>query len=268
MGSVLDGFAHFCAQSVEGPLSFLSSLERHSALGADQFLGLNLVAFLVFSVVAFRAIANVRGVEDTSWHDKPLGFLAFYLWFCLGMGVECRASTSVPNGNSVVDVGHDLLTPVHAWSIAEPGSAQLAVTVNSIYVMAIAVLAVWHAFVLGEPRLVLTCIPAGCGRMVLGVLTRMPMPEGYVPTPGDWPPPSPSCPGFVFNPSGHVMQATMGCIYLFRTGRTWTAVAASALNLLQAVWLVSIRGHYTVDILTALLLCAAVEPRFGKVQRD
>ena len=42
---------------------------------------------------------------------------------------------------------------------------------------------------------------------------------------------------------------------------------ASVLNVVQAVWLIAVRGHYTVDVLTALLICAAVEPRFGDVAR-
>jgi hypothetical protein len=264
MDAFLGAFARFCEQSLEDPLLFLSSLEARSGLGPDQFLALNLLVFLAYSTVAFSIIANVR---KPGWHNRPLGFLAFYIWFIVGMGAECRAGVGSASGG-VVDIGHQLLTPIHSWSIAEPAGARLAVTANSLYVMAIATLAAWHAFGLGRPRLLLTCIPSGCVRMILGVLTRMPMPEGFVPTPGDWPPPSPNCQGFVLNPSGHVMQATMGCIYLFRIGHKRSAVVASVLNVGQAVWLVAVRGHYTADVLTALLLCAAVEPLFGKVARE
>ena len=76
-----------------------------------------------------------------------------------------------------------------------------------------------HTFTTRRARLLKT----GTIRMLMGAVTRLPMPLGFVETPGDWPPPSPSCKGFVLNPSGHVLQATCVSLHLWRYGNTTAA---------------------------------------------
>ena len=55
------------------------------------------------------------------------------------------------------------------------------VAANTVYVMIIGIYAAGLAFALGRPRLVVTVIPAAMLRMLMGVLTRMPMPRGTGP---------------------------------------------------------------------------------------
>jgi hypothetical protein len=267
MDGLLSAFAHQLEGVIQAPLRCLGALERELALpSADHFLALNLITFLLVSALAFPLLARVHHIPG--WQAKAPAIMVFGLWVCMGMGVECRAGTtdvraSGGGGGQVVDVGHQLLEPIHFWAVASPGLAQLVASANTVYCMAIAAIAVWSTFGWDDPRLLLAAIPAGCIRMVVGVLTRMPVPDGYVAKPGDWPPPSPHCRGFVLNPSGHVMNATLACLYLHRVGHTRMFIVASILNGAQAMWLVGARGHYTVDIITALLICAAVEPTFG-----
>ena len=101
----------------------------------------------------------------------------------------------------VLDLGHSLLTPLYDWKNASPLFAQVGVTLNSLLILLAACFGAIEAFVHGRPRAIVVCIPAGMMRMTIGVFTRMPEPEGYAPTPGDWPPPSDDCPGFILNPS-------------------------------------------------------------------
>ena len=100
-----------------------------------------------------------------------------------------------------MDLGHSLLTPLYDWKNASPLAAQVGVTLNSLLILLAACFGAVEAFVHGRPRAIVVCIPAGMMRMTIGVFTRMPEPEGYIPTPGDWPPPSDDCPGFILNPS-------------------------------------------------------------------
>ena len=100
----------------------------------------------------------------------------------------------------VLDLGHSLLTPLYDWKNASPLAAQVGVTLNSLLILLAACFGAIEAFVHGRPRAIVVCIPAGMMRMTVGVFTRMPEPEGYVPTPGDWPPPSDDVLIFVCGP--------------------------------------------------------------------
>ena len=165
MASFLDGFARFTELWIEGPMQLSNSLEVASGLDPDSMLAANLLVFLLISPLAGWVIARARNAGVL---PKVLGFLAFYLWMNIGMGVECRSG--VPSGGdgngggggggaaqkaaTVVDVGHQLLTPLYDFA-HDPANAvfeSVAVTSNTIYVMLIGFYASWLAFVHGKVR--------------------------------------------------------------------------------------------------------------------
>ena len=178
MASFLDGFARFTELWIEGPMQLSNSLEAASGLDPDSMLAANLLVFLLISPLAGWVIARARNAGVL---PKALGFLAFYLWMNIGMGVECRSgvpSGGDGNGNGggdsddysgdgdgnrggaaqkaavVVDVGHQLLAPLYDFA-HDPANAvfeSVAVTSNTIYVMLIGLYASWLAFVHGKVR--------------------------------------------------------------------------------------------------------------------
>ena len=87
------------------------------------------------------------------------------------------------------------------------------------------------------------------------------MPPGYVRVEGDWPPETEACPGLIYNPSGHVLGVATLARELRRRGDGRRARAVEAVNALQVVRLIASRGHYSVDVLTALLLAWYVDDR-------
>jgi hypothetical protein len=91
-----------------------------------------------------------------------------------------------------------------------------------------------------------------CARMVIGVATRLPTPTDFQPIAGDWPPYDDNCRGFIWNPSGHVIGLLLAAFELSYRGHFGLAKALHAVNLLQAVRLISLQQHYTVDVITAL----------------
>ena len=172
-----DGFARFTELWIEGPMQLSNSLEVASGLDPDSMLAANLLVFLLISPLAGWVIARARNAGVL---PKVLGFLAFYLWMNIGMGVECRSG--VPSGGdgnggggggggaaqkaaTVVDVGHQLLTPLYDFA-HDPANAvfeSVAVTSNTIYVMLIGLYASWLAFVHGKVQLVRDSYGSGGG---------------------------------------------------------------------------------------------------------
>ena len=92
-----------------------------------------------------------------------------------------------------------------------------------------------------------------CVRMIIGVATRLPVPAGFKPIAGDWPPYDDNCRGFIWNPSGHVIGLLLASWELnYRRAPKFWVNGVHAVNFVQAVRLVSLQQHYTVDVITAL----------------
>lgn len=260
MNNNLHIFADKIEGTIEYPMSYISYLERELDLSSpEKFLVLNLIFFILVSMIFLTLIIRARHISI--WLFNPLLIMMMGIWMSLIMSVECRAGITDyrVRKNGVIDLGHQILEPVNLWAAAYPSLAQLITSVNTIYCIVIIYVGMWMTFYYNDHKFLLTALPSNCIRMIIGVLTRMPIPEGYIAKPGDWPPPSPHCPGFILNPSGHVMNATLVCLSLFREGKMNMFIIATILNVAQAFWLVATRGHYTVDIITALLICASVE---------
>ena len=69
------------------------------------------------------------------------------------------------------------------------------------------------------------------------------------------------CRGFIFCPSGHVLGLLLLSFELKLTGHAWAAQFCHLVNGAQMLRLIALQGHYTVDIIVALLLALVVDPR-------
>jgi hypothetical protein len=103
---LLFGFARFTELWIEGPMRLLNQAEASSGLGAEQVLLLNLGLFMLISPLAALAVANASA---SGLLPKAIGFMCFYVWINVGMGVECRSGVT-SNSSGVLDLGHELLT--------------------------------------------------------------------------------------------------------------------------------------------------------------
>lgn len=211
----------------------LSAGQTDAALLAIMFS----VALLLFLAVNASTIVKIP---------------CFLLIVCVGSAIECRTAFA----DHVVDRGFEATVALHDWFTAPENQAinEGIAAANSIMVLLGMFYALGRGLTTNDWSLNVKGALAICCRMVIGSITRLPVPAGFVPVKGDWPPSSADCTGFVFNPSGHVLGLFLATIELRRTGWHTAALLADIVNLAQAVRLVALRGHYSVDIITAYLV--------------
>ena len=104
--------------------------------------------------------------------------------------------------------------------------------------------------------------------MLCGLLTRLPVPDNIVILEGDWPPSTDNCTGWIFNPSGHCLAALLVSMDLRYQKQYKLAFVVDILNAIQAIRLIGLRGHYTIDVITSILIALVVDPRVEKIIND
>jgi len=224
-------------------------LENYFNLTTSQALLPSLLLFWLFTIPFYYIVARSKLFNIPTF----LMGCMFLIWMSLALGVECRVELS--HSAFVKDLGQDWLAPWHTFFNSIP-----VVYANTAFILGLALYGVYEAFIEQRPALILRALVCGVLRMSVGVLTQLPAPAEYVAVAGDWPPPpSAECSGFIFNPSGHVVASVITSMALRRQGRTSVAWLVDAGCLLQSLRLIATRGHYTVDIITAVLLSIVVD---------
>ena len=211
-------------------------LPNNGALLAFQFLG-------VLAITRSRTPRAVR-----------LALFVTCMW--AGLALECHLEPVA----SVFDAGHEALAAL-APLVSSPAVGAALAALNTLVVWGGMGLGLYGGVVEDEWRFAvkgLTCLVA---RQGFGLATRLPVPPGYVRVEGDWPPETETCPGLIYNPSGHVLGVATLARELRRRGDDRHARAVEVVNALQVVRLIASRGHYSADVLTALLLAWYVDDR-------
>ena len=209
-------------------------LPNNGALLAFQFLGV---------------LAITRGAP------RPVRLALFVTCMWAGLALECQLVTG-----SVFDAGHEALAPLAPFVQAPAVGGALA-ALNTLVVWGGMGLGLYGGVVDDEWRFAVKGLACLVARQVFGLATRLPVPPGYVRVEGDWPPETEACPGLIYNPSGHVLGVATLARELRRRGDRRRARAVEVVNALQVVRLIASRGHYSVDVLTALLLAWYVDDR-------
>jgi len=221
-------------------------LEHTFNLTTAEALVPALLLFWLFTLPFYYAIRN-------SVLPNYIFALFFWVWLSLALGVECRVELS--NDSTVIDVPQDMLAPYHLFFNSTP-----VVYTNTAFILGLAMYGFYEAVLAQRPALLLRALICGVLRMTIGTLTRLPTPKDYVAVAGDWPPPpSASCSGFIFNPSGHVVASVIVSLALRRRGKRGAAWLVDFGCVLQSLRLIATRGHYTVDVITAVLLAVVVD---------
>lgn len=179
-----------------------------------------------------------------------------------GIIIECRVSLS----DKVYDMGHELLTPL--VQDTDPTTNKLFAAVNTTFCLSIAFYSVFSCLYLGRRNIVAKGSLSIFLRMLCGLSTRLPVPENIVILDGDWPPSSDNCIGWIFNPSGHCLAALLVSMDLRLQGCHKLAYVVDILNAIQGIRLIALRGHYTIDVITSILIALVVDPRIEKLIND
>ena len=206
-------------------------------------------ALLIFQVLGVLVITRPRA-------PRPVRLALFVTCMWAGLALECNLA---PVG-SIYDAGHEALAALAPLMQAPAVGGALA-ALNTLVVWGGMGLGLYGGIVDDEWRFAVKGLACLVARQVFGLATRLPVPPGYVRVEGDWPPETESCPGLIYNPSGHVLGVATLARELRRRGDGRRARAVEVVNALQVVRLIASRGHYSADVLTALLLAWYVDDR-------
>ena len=234
---VFDSFVGAVAESFTQPAQAIYTvLPNNGALLAFQFLGV---------------LAITR-----SQTPRPVRLALFVTCMWAGLALECNLTRVA----SVFDAGHEALAPL-APLVQSPAVGGALAALNTLVVWGGMGLGLYGGIVEDEWAFAVKGLACLVARQAFGLATRLPVPPGYVRVEGDWPPETEACPGLIYNPSGHVLGVATLARELRRRGDGQRARAVEAVNALQVVRLIASRGHYSVDVLTALLLAWYVDDR-------
>ncbi|XAR50543.1 hypothetical protein NMG60_11004896 [Bertholletia excelsa] len=174
-------------------------------------------------------------------HPVPCAFAASLLFF---MGVEYTLRM-IPPSSEPFDLGFVATRPLHRALQSMPVLNTLLAGLNTVFVGMQTVYILWTWVVEGRPRATISALFMFTFRGILGYSTQLPLPEGFLGSGVDFPVGNVSF--FLFY-SGHVAASVIASLDMRRVKRIQLARAFDVLNLLQAVRLLSTRGHYTIDL--------------------
>ena len=206
-------------------------------------------ALLGFQFLGVLAITRSRT-------PRPVRLALFVTCMWAGLALECHLKPVA----SVFDAGHEMLSDL-APLMHSPAVGGALAALNTLVVWGGMGLGLYGGIVEDEWAFAVKGLACLVARQAFGLATRLPVPPGYVRVEGDWPPETEACPGLIYNPSGHVLGVATLARELRRRGDGTRARAVEAVNALQVVRLIASRGHYSVDVLTALLLAWYVDDR-------
>lgn len=180
-----------------------------------------------------------------------IGFVAvaLVLWFW----TQKLISRKAPTGDKIGDRLHDWTAPLHGWLLASPRAA------NATLIATSALIDMFGLFLVGAAIFGPTCRPFvalllvfGLRQMCQGICT-LPYPDRPI-----WR--DPGFPSLLvtygtsndFFFSGHTSIAMIGALEVAQVAPEWLAVVAGAVAVSEAIAVIVLRAHYTMDVFAAV----------------
>ncbi|MFT3869386.1 MAG: phosphatase PAP2-related protein [Nibricoccus sp.] len=175
--------------------------------------------------------------------------IALVLWFWTQKLIGLKAMT----GNKIGDRMHDWTAPLHGWLLANPQMA------NATLIATSALIDVFGLFLVGAAVFGPSCRPFVALLLVFGLrqicqaICTLPYPDRPI-----WR--DPGFPSLLvtygtsndFFFSGHTSIALIGALEIAQVAPTWLAVLAGCVAVLEAVTVIVLRAHYTMDVFAAV----------------
>ena len=206
-------------------------------------------ALLIFQVLGVLVITRPRA-------PRPVRLALFVTCMWAGLALECNLAPVA----AVFDAGHEALASFAPF-VQSPAVGGALAALNTLIVWGGMGLGLYGGIFEDDWRFAVKGLACLVARQAFGLATRLPVPPGYVRVEGDWPPETEACPGLIYNPSGHVLGVATLARELRRRGDDRRARVVEVVNALQVVRLIASQGHYSADVLTALLLAWYVDDR-------
>jgi len=182
--------------------------------------------------------------------------LALVGWFWTQKLIGRKA----PTGNKITDKLHDWSAPVHAWLEANPRAANATLIATSAGIDLFGLYLIGAAIFGSTFRpFVALLLVFGLRQICQGICT-LPFPKGTI-----WR--DPGCPSLLvtygtsndFFFSGHTSIAVLGALELAHAAPVWLAVGAIVIAAVEAITVIILRAHYTMDVFAAVFAAWACE---------
>jgi hypothetical protein len=196
---------------------------------------------------------------------------ALGLWFW-SQRIVARKS---PTGNQIRDVVHEWTVPLHAWLDANPRAANVTLIVTSFFIDAFGLFLLGSAIFGPTLRPFIALILVFLLRQFCQLTFTLPVPEKMI-----WR--NPGFPSILvtygtsndFFFSGHTACALVGALEIARVAPHAAGIAALAIAAIEAVTVIVLRAHYTIDVFAAVFaawgmeeLAANIAPHFDALLR-
>jgi hypothetical protein len=231
--------------------------------GANR--GLTLIALLAGIAVCVRQLAQGTEREWVPFLSESGARVVFRcLTIALGLGgwfvSQSLIGTRGLREGTIGDAVHDWTTPLHGWLAARPRG------VNALLIASSAFIDLFGLFLIGSALFGPSLRP-GIGLLLLFAFRQISQLTCALPTPAGMIWRHPGFPSLLvtyhvandFFFSGHTAVAVLGAIEVATVGPGWLAAAAAVVAFLEAATVLTLRAHYTMDVLTAVVaaFCAA-----------
>ncbi len=206
--------------------------------------------------MSYTEISVIESVEPQSVPKSTIravfAVVGIAAWF---ITQRLLASRGFPEG--IGDGVHLFLTPATEWLTRHNQAADVLLIITSGIIDALGCFLLLSGILGRSVRPMLGLMLLFLLRQICQALTALPPPEGMI-----WRYPGvPSLfvtygTGNDFFFSGHTAIAVYGAIELARLRRQWITVGAAATAAIEAMTVLVLRAHYTMDVFTAILAAA------------
>lgn len=176
--------------------------------------------------------------------------VALIAWFRSQALIGARPMNSTGIGDGV----HELTASLNRYLHKNPRQANLLLIMSSFFIDAFGVFLICAAIFGSSMRPFIGLLILFGMRQVCQGVCALPSPPGMI-----WR--YPGCPALLVTYgvandyffSGHTAIAVLGAIEMLRIGPLWLGIAAGAVALGEAIAVLVLRAHYTMDVFTAIV---------------
>ena len=226
---------------------------------------------VVFVALLAGIAASVRALalgSETVWMpllSESAARLVFrFLTIAMGLGAWFVSQSLIGargcREGAIGDALHDWTRPLNEWLVGQPRAANALLVASSLFID------LFGAYLLGSSLFGPTLRP-GIALLLLFVFRQISQLTCALPVPPAMIWRHPGFPSLLvtynvandFFFSGHTAIAVLGAIEIAKAAPSWLAVAAGVVAFLEAATVLTLRAHYTMDVLTAVVaaFCAA-----------
>lgn len=227
--------------------------------------GFVLIALLAGIAVCVRSLAQG---SETAWtpflSESAARFVFRFLTIAMGLGGWFVSQSLIGarglRQEAIGDAVHDWTAPLHGRLVRNPGAA------NALLITSSGFIDLFGLFLLGSALFGPSLRP-GIGLLLLFLFRQLSQLTCALPTPHGMIWRHPGFPSLLvtynvandFFFSGHTAIAVLGAIEVAKVAPWWLAVAAAVIAFLEAATVLTLRAHYTMDVLAAAFaaFCAA-----------